>query len=64
MDRKLENILEVQDEISLLIADKLREQLGHFEIKEHLVESRRANPDAYNYSLRHAIILINGIPMM
>jgi adenylate cyclase len=51
-DRKLENILEVQDEISLLIADKLREQLGHFEIKEHLVESRRANPDAYNYSLR------------
>ena len=36
-DRKLENIFEIQDEISLLIADKLREHFGHFEIKEHLV---------------------------
>ena len=28
-DRKLDNIFEIQDEISLLIADKLREQYGH-----------------------------------
>ncbi len=51
-DRKLENILEVQDEISLLIADKLREQLGHLEIKEHLVENKTVNLDAYNNYLK------------
>lgn len=32
--RSLENIFAVQDEISLLIADKIREQIGHFEIEE------------------------------
>lgn len=28
----------VQDEISLIIADKLREHLGHFEMQDHLVD--------------------------
>ncbi|MGQ1788156.1 tetratricopeptide repeat protein [Saccharicrinis sp. GN24d3] len=51
-DRKLENIFEVQDEISLLIADKLREQYGHFEIQEHLVPRKTANISAYDYSLK------------
>ncbi len=51
-DRKLENIFEVQDEISLLIADKLREQFGHLEIGEHLVIKKTENMDAYNYSLK------------
>lgn len=51
-DRKMENILELQDEISILIADKLREQTGHLEIGEHLVESRTSSIDAYNYSLK------------
>jgi len=51
-DRKLENIFEIQDEISLLIADKLREQFGHFEIQEHLVAKQTDNLDAYEYSLR------------
>jgi len=51
-DRKMENILELQDEISILIAEKLREQIGHLEIKEHLVENRTSNLDAYNYSLK------------
>ena len=51
-DRKLENIFEIQDEISLIIADKLREQFGHFEIQEHLVEKQTANIDAYEYSLK------------
>ncbi len=51
-DRKLENIFEVQDEISLLIADKLREQFGHLEIGEHLVIKKTENLDAYNYSLK------------
>ncbi|MEP6793080.1 MAG: helix-turn-helix domain-containing protein [Saprospiraceae bacterium] len=51
-DRKLENIFEIQDEISLLIAEKLREQFGHFEIQEHLVGKQTDNIDAYEYSLK------------
>lgn len=51
-DRKLENIFEIQDEISLLIADKLREHFGHFEIQEHLVEKQTESIKAYEYSLK------------
>jgi len=51
-DRELENIFETQDEVSLLIADKLREHLGHFEIQEHLVEKQTDNIAAYEYSLK------------
>lgn len=51
-DRKLENIFEIQDEISLIIADKLREQFGHFEIQEHLVKKQTESFDAYEYCLK------------
>ncbi|MCF8371362.1 MAG: helix-turn-helix domain-containing protein [Bacteroidales bacterium] len=51
-DRKLENIFEIQDEISLYIAEKLREQYGHFEIQDHLVEKKTESLDAYEYSLK------------
>lgn len=51
-DRKLENIFEIQDEISLLIAEKLREQFGHFELEDHLVEKQTGSLDAYEYSLK------------
>jgi len=51
-DRKLENIFVIQDEISLLIADKLREHFGHFEIQEHLVEKQTDSIDAYGYYLQ------------
>lgn len=51
-DRKMENIFEIQDEISLHIAEKLREQYGHFEIRDHLVEKQTNNIDAYTYSLK------------
>lgn len=37
-DRELNNIFAVQDEISLILADKLREHIGHFELEEHLVD--------------------------
>ena len=55
-DRKLENIFEIQDEISLLIADKLREQYGHFEIKEHLVDKQTDNFSSYEYALKAKFI--------
>lgn len=51
-DRNLENIFEIQDEISLLIADKLREQFGHFEIQENLVKKQTDSIEAYEYSLK------------
>lgn len=51
-DRQLDNIFEVQDEISLLIADRLREHFGHFEIQEHLVEKKTESLDAYTLFLK------------
>jgi TolB-like protein/AraC-like DNA-binding protein len=51
-DRELKDIFEIQDEISLIIADKLREHFGHLEIQEHLVEKQTASIDAYEYSLK------------
>jgi len=46
-DRKLEHIFEVQDEISLLIADKIRENFGHFEMQTQLVENQTENVEVY-----------------
>lgn len=51
-DRKLENIFEIQDEISLQIADKLREHFGHFDIQEHLVKKQTESLDAYSTYLK------------
>jgi len=51
-DRKLENIFEIQDDISVLIAEKIREQFGHFEISDHLVQPQTTNVDAYAISLK------------
>lgn len=51
-DRKLENIFEIQDEVSLLIADKLREHFGHLEIDETLVTKQTENITAYEYCLK------------
>ncbi len=51
-DREMKNIFEIQDEISLIIAEKLRENFGHFEIQDHLVNPQTQNIDAYEYSLK------------
>ena len=51
-DRSIENIFAVQDEISLLIADKLREHLGHFEIKDHLVDAPDIPIEVYKKYLK------------
>ncbi|MFB6341650.1 helix-turn-helix domain-containing protein [Saccharicrinis sp. FJH62] len=51
-DRKFENIFEIQDEISLIIAEKLREHTGHFEISDHLVNKQTDNADAYVLALK------------
>jgi adenylate cyclase len=51
-DRKLENVFEIQDEISLLIADKLRENFGHLEIDKTLVKKQTENITAYEHCLK------------
>ncbi|MFT5596543.1 MAG: adenylate cyclase [Flammeovirgaceae bacterium] len=51
-DRNLEDLFEIQDEISLLIAEKIREQFGHLVIQDHLVEKETESITAYDYFLR------------
>lgn len=51
-DRSIEDLFAVQDEISLLIADKLREHLGHFEIEEQLVKNPEIPVNAYQQYLK------------
>ncbi|MBM1106548.1 tetratricopeptide repeat protein [Aurantibacter crassamenti] len=51
-DRNLSDIFELQDEISLLIADKIRENFGHFELQEHLVSKPTKNIEAYKLFLK------------
>ncbi len=51
-DRTIDDIFEMQDEISLLIADKLREHIGHFDIDEQLVQKPPIELDAYQQYLK------------
>lgn len=51
-DRELRDIFALQDEISLLIADQIRENYGHLDIHNQLIESHTQNFDAYNFYLK------------
>ena len=51
-DRLLDDIFVVQDEISLLIADRIRENSAHFEIADHLVPVPDVSPEDYQLFLR------------
>ncbi|MDD7913180.1 helix-turn-helix domain-containing protein [Polaribacter ponticola] len=51
-DRELEDIFVVQDEISLQITDQIRENFGHLNIQEHLIEAPTQNIEAYNLYLK------------
>lgn len=51
-DRDLEDIFALQDEISLRIADQIRENFGHLTIQEHLIEEPTQNMEAYNLYLK------------
>lgn len=51
-DRTLDDIFALQDEISLLIADQIRENFGHFEIEDHLIEAPTDNINAYQFFLK------------
>ena len=51
-DRDLEDIFALQDEVSLLIADKIRENYGHLEIQNQLVKAPTQNLEVYNNYLK------------
>lgn len=51
-DRSLEDVFAVQDEISLLIAERLREHIGHFEIEDQLVKGYEVPAAIYQRYLR------------
>ena len=51
-DRDLENVFIIQDEISLIIADKLREHYGHFLLEDQLVESYNVTFETYKKYLK------------
>jgi len=51
-DRDLEDIFAIQDEISLHIADQIRENFGHLNIQEHLIEPPTQNMAAYDLYLK------------
>ncbi|MDG1332320.1 MAG: helix-turn-helix domain-containing protein [Crocinitomicaceae bacterium] len=57
-DRDLKNVFAVQDEISLIIADKLRENIGHFELKDHLVDSYNVPFEIYKEYLKARFYLM------
>lgn len=51
-DRELDDVFELQDEISLLIADKIRENFGHIEIDDSLSDVQTENLTSYQWYLR------------
>lgn len=51
-DRQLEDIFELHEEISLLVADKIRENFGHIELQISLNKEAVSNIDAYDYYLK------------
>lgn len=57
-DRSIDHIFEVQDEISLLIAERLREHLGHFELDNRLVTSPDISVEIYKKFLEGRFYLM------
>ncbi|MBU3010135.1 helix-turn-helix domain-containing protein [Polaribacter vadi] len=51
-DKELVDIFKLQDEISLLIANEVRNNFGHFDIQEHLVKKPTDSVDAYELFLK------------
>jgi TolB-like protein/AraC-like DNA-binding protein len=51
-DRDFKDIFELQDDISLEIAEQIRENFGHFEIGDRLVDAPTDNVEAYNLYLK------------
>ena len=51
-DRKMDDLFAVQDEVSLLIADEIREHLGHLDLSHPLVQPQTNDLAAYQHYLK------------
>lgn len=51
-DRQLDDIFALQDEVSLLIAEQIRQNFGHLEIQDHLVKKSTSSVNAYELFLK------------
>jgi adenylate cyclase len=62
LDRNLDDIFAIQDEVSLMVADRLREHIGHFDIDEQLVPQLPVTVDNYKRYLkaRHHILKMSA----
>ncbi len=56
-DRELINIFELQDEISLLIADQIRNNFGHFNIDNQLIKAPNISIGTYELFLKGKFFL-------
>lgn len=61
-DRSLENIFSVQDEISLIIAKRLREHVGDLQIDQQLVDRQPVSVDDYKTYLKSRYHLLKMTP--
>ncbi len=61
-DRDLIDIFELEDEISLAIADEIRNNFGHFEVQEQLIEQPTHNIDAYQLFLKGRSLQLQWTP--
>ncbi len=57
-DRTLENLFALQDEISLIIAERLREHLGDLQIDQQLVEQKDVTVEGYKNYLKSRFHLL------
>ena len=61
-DRNLKDIFELEDEISLAIAEEVRNNFGHFEVQEHLIKQPTNNIEAYQLFLKGRSLQLKWTP--
>lgn len=61
-DRELIDIFDLEDEISLAIAEEVRNNFGHFEIQGHLVNHPTQDVDAYQLYLKGRALQLQWTP--
>tara|TARA_R110002073_G_scaffold72537_1_gene177276 strand:- start:265613 stop:267346 length:1734 start_codon:yes stop_codon:yes gene_type:complete len=61
-DRELIDIFDLEDEISLTIADEIRSNFGHFEVQDQLIKQSTTNIDAYKLFLKGRSLQLKWSP--
>ncbi len=61
-DRELIDIFDLEDEISLAIADEMRNNFGHFEVQNHLIKQPTSSIDAYQLFLKGRSLQLQWTP--